>query len=69
MRVGTLNVGSMTGKERELPEMLERRKVDRVCMQETRWKGSGARCKKLFYHGVDGRRNGVGVVLKEDKEN
>ncbi|XP_039613886.1 uncharacterized protein LOC120532039, partial [Polypterus senegalus] len=65
----TLNVGSMTGKERELADMMERRKVDILCMQETKWKGSKARWIgggfKLFYHGVDGRRNGVGVILKE----
>ena len=39
-------------------------------MQETRWKGSKARnigdgCT-IFYHGEDGRINGVGVILKED---
>ena len=39
-------------------------------MQETRWKGSKARnigygCK-IFYHGEDRRRNGVGVILKGD---
>ncbi|KAG2470516.1 CFDP2 protein, partial [Polypterus senegalus] len=38
-------------------------------MQETKWKGSRVRWIrggfKLFYLGVDGRRNGVGVILKE----
>lgn len=70
MRVGTLNVGTMTGKGRELADMMERRRVDILCVQETRWKGSKARSIgggfKLFYHGVDGRRNGIGVVLKEE---
>ncbi|KAK3510675.1 hypothetical protein QTP70_012992 [Hemibagrus guttatus] len=37
---------------------------------ETRWKGSKARSIgagfKLFYYGVDSKRNGVGVVLKEE---
>ncbi|KAF7696112.1 hypothetical protein C0J45_14382 [Silurus meridionalis] len=37
---------------------------------ETKWKGSKARNIgggfKLFYHGVDGKRNGVGVILKEE---
>ncbi|KAF7704748.1 hypothetical protein HF521_021820, partial [Silurus meridionalis] len=37
--------------------------------QETKCKGSKARNIgggfKLFYHGVDGKRNGVGVILKE----
>ncbi|KAK3538516.1 hypothetical protein QTP86_006682 [Hemibagrus guttatus] len=70
LRIGTLNVGTMTGKDRELADMMERRKVDILCVQETRWKGSKARSIgagfKLFYYGVDSKRNGVGVVLKEE---
>ncbi|KAK3529466.1 hypothetical protein QTP70_031161 [Hemibagrus guttatus] len=50
--------------------MMERRKVDILCVQETRWKGSKAHSIgagfKLFYYGVDSKRNGVGVVLKEE---
>ncbi|KAK3546187.1 hypothetical protein QTP70_025233 [Hemibagrus guttatus] len=49
---------------------MERRKVDILCVQETRWKGCKARSIgagfKLFYYGVDSKRNGVGVVLKEE---
>ncbi|KAK3554939.1 hypothetical protein QTP86_001876 [Hemibagrus guttatus] len=49
---------------------MERRKVDILCVQETRWKGSKARSIgagfKLFYYGVDSKTNGVGVVLKEE---
>ncbi|KAK3540585.1 hypothetical protein QTP70_034343 [Hemibagrus guttatus] len=49
---------------------MERRKVDILCVQETRWKGSKARSIgagfKLFYYGVNSKRNGVGVVLKEE---
>ncbi|KAK3556835.1 hypothetical protein QTP70_022272, partial [Hemibagrus guttatus] len=70
LRIGTLNVGTMTGKGRELTDMMERRKVDILCVQETRWKGSKARSIgagfKLFYYGVDSKRNGVGVVLEEE---
>ena len=63
-------MGTMTGKGRELADMRVKRKVDILCVQETRWKGSKARnigdgCK-IFYHGEDGRRNGVGVIPKED---
>ena len=59
----------MTGKGRELADLMERRKIDVLCVQETKWRGSKARmigggCK-LFYHGVDGRRNGIGVVVRE----
>ena len=60
----------MTGIGRELADMMVKRKVDILCVQETRWKGSKARnigdgCK-IVYHDEDGRRNGVGVILKED---
>ncbi|KAK3548401.1 hypothetical protein QTP70_012644 [Hemibagrus guttatus] len=70
LRIGTLNVVTMTRKGRELADMMERRKVDILCVQETRWKGSKARSIgagfKLFYYGVDSKRNGVGVVLKKE---
>ncbi|KAK3575628.1 hypothetical protein QTP86_031584 [Hemibagrus guttatus] len=60
----------LSGKGRELADMMERRKVDILCVQETRWKGSKARSIgagfKLFYYGVDSKRNGVGVDLKEE---
>ena len=69
LKVGTLNVGTITGKGRELADMMERRKVDILCVQETKWKGSKARNiggnYKLFYHGVSGQKNGVGIILKE----
>ena len=57
LKFGTLNVGTITGKSRELADMMERRKVHILCVQVTRWKGSKARNigggYKLFYHGVD----------------
>lgn len=33
VRVGTLNVVTMTGKEGELADTMERRKVDILCLQ------------------------------------
>ena len=64
IRVGTLNIGAMTGRGRELEDMMEQRNVDILCLQKTKWKGSKARnigggCK-LFYNGPDGRKNGIG---------
>lgn len=38
MRLGILNVGTKTGNGRELTDMMARRKVDVLCLQE---KGSG----------------------------
>ena len=60
----------MTGTGRELADMMERRNVDILCLQETKWKGSKARnigggCK-IFCNEADGRKNGIGVVLREE---
>ena len=70
VRVNTLNIGTMTGKERELADIMEQRTVDILCLQETKWKGSkarniGGRCK-LFYNGADGRKNGIRIVVREE---
>ena len=40
---GSLNVGTMNGKNGEITEMMGRRKIEALCAQETRWKGSKAR--------------------------
>lgn len=59
-RVLTLNVGTMTGKVRELANMMEE---GGYAVQETRWKGSNAKSLeagyKLFYHDVAGKKNGA----------
>ena len=70
IRVGTLNIGTMIGRGRELADMMEQWNVDILCLQETKWKGSKARnigggCK-LFYNGADGRKNGIGIVMREE---
>lgn len=47
----------MTGKVRELVNMMERSKVQIMCVQETKWKCSMARTLEagfqLFYQDVD----------------
>ena len=69
MRCATLNLGTMSGKGREVAAMLSKRKVDVCCVQETRWKGNSARLIgegfKLFYAGETSGRNGVGVIPSE----
>ena len=60
----------MTGRGRELADLMERRNVNILYLQETKWKGSKARnigggCK-LFYNGADGRRNEIGTVVREE---
>ena len=70
IRIVTLNVGSMTGRGQEVVDFMERRKINIMCVQETKWKGSKARDLgngfKLFYIGEDGRRNGVGIILNDE---
>ena len=39
----TWNVGTLTGRSGEITEVLERRRVKVCCVQETWWKGDGAR--------------------------
>ena len=69
IRVGDLNIGTMTGREREPVDMMERRNVDILCLQ-AKWKESKARnigdgCK-LFYNEAEGRKNGIGIVVREE---
>ena len=43
LRIVSLNVGTVTEKSRELADMLDRRRLDIACVQETQWKGSNPR--------------------------
>ena len=50
--------------------MMERRNIDILCLQKTKWKETKARSVgggcELFYNGADGRRNGIGIVVREE---
>ena len=66
--VGTWNVGSLTGKLREIVDTMIRRRVNILCVQETKWKGQKAKEVedtgfKLWYTGTTANKNGVGIVL------
>ena len=72
IRVGTVNVGTMSGRGSEVVEMLMRRNVDVCCAQETRWRGGSARkiegkdsIYKLFWSGDQSGLGGVGILLAE----
>src|SRR5664279_56509 len=43
LRVGSVNVGTMRGRSGEIVKMMETRRLDFCCLQETRWKGGNAR--------------------------
>uniref|UniRef100_A0A8D8WQC9 Craniofacial development protein 2 n=1 Tax=Cacopsylla melanoneura TaxID=428564 RepID=A0A8D8WQC9_9HEMI len=71
IRIGTLNVGSMTGRGREVADLMRRRRIQILCVQETRWRGNKAKelgdGYKLIYSSANEEgRNGVGIVLDED---
>ncbi|KAK6756255.1 hypothetical protein RB195_014575 [Necator americanus] len=72
VRLATLNVGTLSGRSRELADSLRKRRVDICCIQEARWKGSKARelgdGYKLIYHSTS-NRNGVGIILNESFRN
>ncbi|XP_071723666.1 uncharacterized protein [Rutidosis leptorrhynchoides] len=68
LRLGSWNVGTLTGKSLEIAEAMERRKVHILCFQETKWTGQKSRMlgksgHKLWYSGKDKNRNGVGIVV------
>ena len=72
IRVGSWNVGSMTWRSSEVVEVLERRRVDVCCAQETRWKGGSNRIVKgksgvykFLWHGCPAGIYGVGVMVSE----
>ena len=73
-RLGQLNIGSMTGRGRELADLMRKKKIDVLCVQETRWKGNKARelgdGYKLLYSGANAQgRNGVGIILSGELKN
>ena len=70
VRIGSLNVGTMEGKALEVVEMMHRRRMEVLYVQETKWKGYRARQMaggyKMMHAGGDGRSNGVGVIVSEE---
>lgn len=69
VRISTWNIGTMTGRSAELSAILERRRINICCVQETKWKGAKSRQLgkgyKLYYMGKEASRNGVGVILDQ----
>ncbi|VDO82665.1 unnamed protein product [Heligmosomoides polygyrus] len=70
--MGTLNVGTITGRSRKVADLMKRRRIEVLCLQETRWKGTKAKeigeGVKLFYNGEDTKRNGVRIAIAESFE-
>ena len=72
LRIASLHIGTMTGKSRELADLVKTRRIDVMYRQETRWGGNKARelgdgCK-LFYSGGKKARNGVGICVRDHQD-
>uniref|UniRef100_A0A8I6XAQ5 Endonuclease/exonuclease/phosphatase domain-containing protein n=1 Tax=Hordeum vulgare subsp. vulgare TaxID=112509 RepID=A0A8I6XAQ5_HORVV len=70
IRLGSWNIGSLTGKLRELVDTAVRRRVDVLCVQETKWKGQKAKEVedtgfKLWYTRTTSNKNGVGILVNK----
>ena len=68
VQMGILNVGTVEGGALEIVvEMMKRRKMEVLCVQESKWKGDRARTMvggyKMLHAGGNGRSNGVGGIV------
>ncbi|XP_059306307.1 uncharacterized protein LOC132057711 [Lycium ferocissimum] len=69
LRVGSWNIGTLTGKSIELVKILKKRKINIACVQETKWVGPKAKevdGYKLWFSGRSNYRNGVGILVDSD---
>ena len=68
LRIGSVNVGLLRGKDGEVVNMAVEGCLDFCCLQETRWRGEGARKKgayKLFWMGCEKGIRGVGMLVAD----
>lgn len=74
IRIATWNVGTMTCKSLELERTLLKRRIDVLCVQETRWKNLQKKSRflngrsknyKIFYYGTTQGQNGVGIIINK----
>ena len=67
LRIGSVNVSTMK-KEGEVVDMAARRRLDFCCLQETGWKGEGARKLgeyKFLWMGCSKGIHGVGLLVAD----
>ena len=66
LRIGSVNVSTMKKKDGEVVDMAARRRLDFCCLQETEWKGEGARkLGKFFWMGCSRGIHGVGLLVAD----
>ncbi len=60
----------MEGEAWDVVDKMKRRNMEVLCVQETKWKGDGARKMaegyKMLHAGGDGRSNSVGIIVNVD---
>ncbi|XP_009786984.1 uncharacterized protein [Nicotiana sylvestris] len=69
LRIGSWNIGTLTGKSIELAKIQQKKGVNIACVQETRWVGSKARnvyWYKMWYSRVVKGKNEVGILVDRD---
>ncbi|XP_060179585.1 uncharacterized protein LOC132609551 [Lycium barbarum] len=69
LRIRSWNIGTLTGKSIELAKILEKRKINIACVQESRWVGDRARDVdgfKLWFSGGPKGKNGVGILVDRE---
>ncbi|XP_057550600.1 uncharacterized protein LOC130828656 [Amaranthus tricolor] len=62
-------LGTLEATSLELANELSKYTIHVACVQDTRWKGQkakGIKGYKLWYAGLDGRRNGVDILVSND---
>ena len=70
LRLGTINLSTLRGKEEEVIMMMQERRMDILGLCETRLPGEGTKLLhgnyQLFYKGGRMARHGVGFVVSEE---
>ena len=74
MKRNVVGCRNMTGRGQEVVDVMEMKKINVLCVQETRWKGQKAQemgnAYNLYYTGEDCKRNDLGIApspgLKEE---
>ena len=71
IRFGSWNIGTLNGKSFEVAQVMSKRKINILCLQETRWAGEKSKeikvnGSKLWYTGKVNGRNGVGIIADKD---
>ena len=68
MRFSMWNIGTLRGKAWEVIGVMRDRKINILCLQETKWVGEKSKDidgYKLWYTGKVNHRNGVGIIADE----